>query len=532
MPLINSASLVERDGQMFASDRQLSSFEIYQLYNGLDCCLTTEIAEVLAPKVGASPEATLIYSFERAMQGPALDMMRRGWRVDQYERYKSISDLQARRAKMEHLLDRYAHVIWNRGLNPGSPKQMKDFFYYSPQGLRLPEQHKIDKGVRKVSCDRECLEKLRAYFYAVPIINVILALRDIDKKLGVLLTEVDADSRMRTSYNVAGTETGRWSSSANAFGSGTNLQNITPELRKMFVADPGMKLCYADLEQAESRVVGLLVWMCTGDPSYLDACESGDLHTLVAKLVWPKLGWTGDPKADRKIADQPFYRQYSYRDMAKRGGHGTNYYGQPRTMAMHLKVETSIMEAFQHGYFKAFPGIRLWHTWTSAQLTTKQCLTTPLGRQRHFFGRPNDDSTLREAIAFVPQSTVGDLLNLALWLVWHHMPEVQLLGQIHDAIVFQYPEKRELEIIPKALSLLRIPITASGIHRGSVFFPSNLTLTRTMTIPSECKIGWNWADDEIRSSVGNKKLPNPDGLKKWKGVEDERRRHAGFSVVL
>ena len=31
----------------------------------------------------------------------------------------------------------------------------------------------------------------------------------------------------------------------------------------------------------------------------------------------------------------------TYRDMAKRGGHGSNYMGQPWTMAKHLKVETS-----------------------------------------------------------------------------------------------------------------------------------------------------------------------------------------------
>jgi len=37
---------------------------------------------------------------------------------------------------------------------------------------------------------------------------------------------LDVDDRMRCAYNVAGTETFRFSSSENAFGSGTNLQNV------------------------------------------------------------------------------------------------------------------------------------------------------------------------------------------------------------------------------------------------------------------------------------------------------------------
>jgi DNA polymerase I-like protein with 3'-5' exonuclease and polymerase domains len=108
-----------------------------------------------------------------------------------------------------------------------------------------------------------------------------------------LTAEVDADSRLRTSYNVAGTETGRWSSSTNAFGSGTNLQNFPEKLRSVFVADEGRKLAYLDLEQAESWVVGIKLWELFADDRYIRAIEEGDLHTSVARMVWPQLGWTG-----------------------------------------------------------------------------------------------------------------------------------------------------------------------------------------------------------------------------------------------
>lgn len=54
--------------------------------------------------------------------------------------------------------------------------------------------------------------------------------------------------------------------------------------------------------------------------------ESGDLHTANARRIWAReLPWTGDILQDRRIADRPFYRDFSYRDMAKRGSHLSNF---------------------------------------------------------------------------------------------------------------------------------------------------------------------------------------------------------------
>lgn len=492
MPKINTANL----------SPNLEPHARHQVYNGLDCCITFEIFEILDKQLQSKNEPfnALTYQFERGMQAPALEMMERGWLVDEKARSEGQIELRAQKAKLQSILDLFAMAVWQKGLNPNSPAQLKKFFY---EHMGLPEQHNYNRGQRSLSTNREALEKLWLYFYARPIINVILKLREITKQLSVLETEVSSDGRMRTSYNVAGTETGRWSSSSSADGSGTNLQNITPALRRMFIADPGWKLCYLDLEQAESRVVGLLVWRSIGDAAYLDACESGDLHTTVCKLVWPGLGWTGDDKADKQIANQPFYRHFTYRDMAKRGGHGTNYYGTPRTMARHLKVEEKVMVDFQKSYFKPFSGIRSWHEWVSRELAMNSSLTTLLGRKRIFYGRPGDDATLREAIAFEPQSVVGDLLNCALWRVWAHEKRVQILGQVHDAIIFQYktePNNPDLEadIINSVLKLTQIPIIARE---------------RELIIPSECMVGWNWSKADAN---------NPLGLVKWTG-QDARR---------
>ena len=499
----------------------LIGHDLHQVYNGLDACLTFEIFEVLseAMRKENDPSWENIYSFERGMQAPALDMMLRGWLIDPYERQVGTKATRLQKERVEAILNRYGFATWGKPINPRSPLQLKNYFY---SHLGLPEQFRFDKGERKVTTNREALEKLEDYLYARPQILSILAARDATKLLSVLETEIDQDGRMRTSYNIAGTNTGRWSSSSNSTGGGTNLQNITPKLRRMFIADKGYKLCYLDLEQAESRVVGLLVWWLLGDATYLDACESGDLHTYVARLVWPKLPWTGEIKKDREIAEQIFYRHFTYRDMAKRGGHGTNYYGTPPTMAKHLKVTTPVMQEFQDAYFTPFSGIRRWHVLTARTLGLHQEITTPLGRRRIFFGRPDDDATLRKAIAYAPQSTVGDLLNYALWRLWKYEPRIELLAQIHDAVVFQYPDdpRYEADILSSCIELTRIPLTLRG---------------RTLTIPSEAKIGWNWGENQLDRPLEKRLWPdgNPNGLVKWKsGQNDSRRRVVGLDRAV
>ena len=77
---------------------------------------------------------------------------------------------------------------------------------------------------------------------------------------------------------------------------------------------------------------------------------------------------------------------------------------------------------------------------------------------------------------------------------------VQLLMQIHDAILVQYPEGKEEEIIPRLRELIRFPI--------------QLKHGRTFEIPYEVKTGWNWAD------CSNE---NPKGLKKYNGRDSRSR---------
>lgn len=496
-----------------------SATEILWVYNGLDVMLTQEIYSAIQPMLSKfGVEA--VYNYEKAMMGPVMEMQCRGTLIDMNERERMISILEEKYSTLvgyfEEIvreafsIDTFRKTDPKTGKTPSvanSPQFLKDMFY---KWLGYPEQFKIAKGKREVSCDRSALEKLSVYPRIAPLCNILLAARDANKKLGLLRSGVDSDLHFRAAYNIAGTETGRFSSSSNAFMTGSNMQNITEELRHVFISPPGKKLGYVDLEQAESRLVALLAWLSSGRDSYLLACEGGDLHTTVCRMVWPKLPWTGDLSHDKKkVAGQTFYRSYSYRDMAKRGGHGSNYYGQPPHMAKQLHIETKEMAAFQREYFTAFPEIPLWHGSTKAELQTRGILTTPVGFRRQFFGRLSEDSTLREAIAFVPQSSIAHLMNMGMWRLWYASIkgeiEVNLLAQIHDAVMFEYDESKEAELIPRILNYLTVPISIKG---------------RVFSIPTEALLGWNWAKQE---QLKDGSIKNPDGLKVYHG-EDTRKR--------
>lgn len=508
----------------------LTASQNHYTYNGLDCCVTLEVLEEIR---AAHPADPAIYSFERALQAPYLEIMQRGFLVDDLPRRAAVTDLRARMAQLTQVLAEFSDAASGKFVNPRSSQQLKELFYTS---MKFPEIWLSHKGVRKLSMNREALEKLEdQYMYARPLVQTILRIRELAKQCEVMETEIDSDSRMRTSYNIAGTESGRPSSSENAFGTGGNLQNITPALRYVFQSDPGYRLCVIDLEQVEARDVGFFIGCLFGDWKFLDACESGDLHSMNAKLIWPELPWTGDKKADRAIADQTFYREFSYRDMAKRGSHLSNYSGTARTASRSLKVPLPIMEDFQARYCRgedaAYPGIPAWWRWTAEQLQRHAQLVTPFGRRRHFFGRPNDDTTLREAIAFLPQSTTADRMNLGLWRVWRYMPEVQLLAQTYDSITFQFPEHLdETEVIGRALELIRVDLTS----------PSG----RLYWVPGEAKVGLNWGYQFTEADLAKWKkdprnvgkrppLLNPNGLRKHvPGKPDDRRRVSGFARIV
>jgi len=283
-----------------------------------------------------------------------------------------------------------------------------------------------------------------------------------------------------------------------------------------------MKLAYIDLEQAESRVVGAIVFHLFGESNYLDACESSDLHTLVCSMCWTDLPWPADfsleavqkhgtlpddlVAAAKKIAKGIAYRDMSYRDLAKRLGHGSNYRGQPPQMAKHTHIAVKFVQNFQRTYFEAFPGIPRWHRWVAEQVQVEKQITTLLGRRRFFFGRPGDDSMIREAVAYEPQSVgTGDYLNYGLYNLWAENLPIKIFAQVHDAVAFSYDEQDEDWILSRACAILETEFDIESPNGDK----------RKFSIPTEALIGWN---------LSYKKPNNPDGLIVWTGEDDRTRQ--------
>lgn len=473
------------------------------VYNGLDCCVTSEVLAAISPQLDDYTSET--YRFSKALQGPALEMRLRGVLVDNVRKQEVISDYFDKIDRLETQLE--SIVLDGVGMpkfNPRSPPDLQKLFYHH---LGIPPI--LKKG--RPTTDRDAREKLGIFLVARPIVEHLNAIADLAAKIKMLKIGVDPDGRMRTSYNIAGTSTGRFSSSYSEFGTGGNLQNIEESLRSVFISDPGFKFAKFDAKSGESYIVGAIEWNLFNDGRYIDAVESGDIHTAVARICWPNLPWTNDLRRDKDIAEQPYYRHYTYRFMCKKLGHGSNYGGQYSTLAQQAKLPETVVRDFQPKYFRAFPSHIRWHGWVDDQLKRVGNLVSLTGRKRWFFGRRNDPAVWREAVAYDPQGSLADIVNRAMLRIWRWAKREAVPCYIvmhdHDALTFMYPEDREDELIPILQSMLveEIPL-ANG---------------RTLAIPYDCKVGWN---------KGDYSNDNIDGLKDYKG-HDERTRRPEVSIM-
>lgn len=470
----------------------LPQWDADMIYNGLDCCVTQDVFNAIHPQLDEATART--YEFSKALQGPVLEMRVRGVLVDQARRMEVVDELFEQADILERQLNRI--VLDGVGL--------PTFNWRSPVDLQRLLYHELDikpiiRGGRP-TVDRGAREKIESYPIATQIIKHINALTELGDKLSVLRTAIDPDGRIRTSYNIAGTSTGRFSSSLSEFGTGGNLQNIEESLRSVFIADQGYKFAKCDAKSGESFCVGAIEGNQFGDWTYLNAIESGDIHIFVARLVWPDLGWTGVLSEDKLLGKRLFYRDHTYRDMCKKLGHGSSYGGKPQTLSEQSRIPINLVSDFQRKYFEAFPAHQLWQADVDERLRRLGFLTTLTGRKRWFFGRRSDPSTLREAIAYDPQGSLADIVNEALIKLWRQ--GYTIVMHDHDALTFMYPEKREDEIIPKLMEALVVPITlANG---------------RTLRIPYDCEVGWNKGHFDPNS--------NPDGLRAYSGTDTRKRQ--------
>ena len=188
-------------------------------YNCEDCVRTLEIFQVMHAMLegqGLSEQ----YHFQMNELFPqVLKMMLRGVKVD----YSLRQEIDASLEEQIQSTQRWINTAVGHPLNVGSSAQMKYFFYTD---LALPIRY--HRKTHSPTLDDQALDKISIRNPLLrPLIEQIRNLRSLRVFLNTFVrAEVPPDGRMRCTYNMAGTETYRFSSSADAFGFGTNLQNI------------------------------------------------------------------------------------------------------------------------------------------------------------------------------------------------------------------------------------------------------------------------------------------------------------------
>jgi DNA polymerase I-like protein with 3'-5' exonuclease and polymerase domains len=310
------------------------------------------------------------------------------------------------------------------------------------------------------------------------------------------MAKLDADGRMRCSFNIGGSESGksaprtyRLSSSKNAFDRGANLQNVPseksksmgkaikrgsmgfelPNVRELYIPDPGFTFFDMDLDRADLQTV---VWE-SEEADFKSAMAMGvDLH------LWNAYVLQGREPPDLKelIEGHPNYLEHRARmkyarEFAKVFCHGTNYGGSARTMAGHVGVQVWEAEKAQRLWFGAHPGIHKWHRRTEEQIKRHRMVENRFGYRWIIFDRV--EGLLPEALAWLPQSHTACVINRIWMNFYRHLPEVQVLLQVHDSLAGQFPTHLKEQLLPKMRELSKVVIP----YPDPLIIPTGLKLS-------------------------------------------------------
>lgn len=432
-------------------------------YNAMDSCVTFEIAEKIYKEMQEFGIVDFYYEYMHSLIQPLLEICQKGIRIDSKLKKDYIEYYSVYKEEQQKSLDE----LVGHPLNVNSPLQMKKWLY---EELKLKPVYKKrkDTGEKTISADEDTLED----FYREtenPALRVVLNIREANKLLSTYLEVTydreNSEERAKTSYLITGTETGRLSSRETVFGTGTNLQNIPKgPIRRIFIPDEGKVFLNVDLSQAEARVVA---WLANDQRLSRVFDNGGDIHRRNAANIF------GKPEGDVTDAE---------RELAKRVVHASNYGMGPVTFSRNAGISVAEAKRLLNLYFSEYPSIKLWHLNIASQLRRSRTITTPFGRKRTFFNMWND-SLLREAYAYVPQSTVVEVINVGLRTVWkrYRGTDVDILLQNHDAILLQVPIDKFDEVAKEVVGLLHIPVV---INHKEHFIPVDV-----------CR-GENWYDLE------------------------------------
>lgn len=419
----------------------------YWGYNCKDAVITYEVDEVIQRNTDAM-NLRAVHDFQQKLFWPVLRTMNRGVRPNTALRSEFAMHLMDEIAAREQwIIDVVGHP-----LNTRSPKQMQEFFYGD-----LKQRPCFDRKTRNVTCNDEALSTIAAREPILrPLIRKISELRSLGVFLSTFVNApLDSDGRIRCSFNIGGTETYRFSSSKNAFGTGLNLQNIPsggdeddlelPNVRKLFIPDPGCTFFDIDLSSADLRIV---VWE-SDEPEMKAMLREGlDPYTEIAKEFYH------DPSITKKDPRRQTFKAFA---------HGTNYLGSAKGLAERLGLSVHDAEKTQAWYFGRFKRIKKWQDDLKDQVFKRRMVENVFGYRQYFFDRI-EGTIFNQAAAWIPQSTVACLINRAYVNVDSTLTDqhgIEVLLQVHDSLAGQFPTHLGDEAIRKIVDCATIPLPYS-----------------------------------------------------------------------
>lgn len=341
--------------------------------------------------------------------------------------------------------------------NLNSPQQLSHALFDRlkippPDGMR----RKTSSGSLSTAAD--ILDSMRD---SHPVVAWILDYRELAKLkstyVDALPLEVNPQTgRVHTSYNQAGTVTGRIASSE------PNLQNIPirtelgRKVRRAFISSPGTMLLGVDYSQVELRIVAHIA----NDEAMLQAFRDGqDIHaTTAASILGIPLG--------QVTSEQ--------RRNAKAVNFGLIYGMSPFGLSRGTDLTLAEAENFVKAYFAKFPGVRAYIENTKQQARKMGYVETLLGRRRYFPGLKDGTNYIlrsrleRECINSPIQGTAADIMKVAMLRIAQALPKAKLHGQmllqVHDELVLEVPEAeldQTAEIVSEEMSSayqLKVPL--------------------------------------------------------------------------
>lgn len=204
-------------------------------------------------------------------------------------------------------------------------------------------------------------------------------------------------------------------------------------IKELFLPEDGYVVGDADLAQADARIVAWDADDATLKEIFLN--PKLDLHTENAITIFGSCPTKDHPN----------------RKKAKAGVHAVNYGVHAPTLAKTLGITVQEAEYFIRRWLEAHPAIKVWQERIYSEVMGNKVIRNAFGFEKKFFGNFDNPMLLNEALAWIPQSTVGIIIN-KVWMMMEELDqsEVYVTMQTHDSLNFEI-RKDALPVVAKQI---------------------------------------------------------------------------------